>query len=196
MKINVVYAHPLADSYQAALHKRVVQTLKARGDEVVDFDLHQMKFDPVMHAEERHGHFDPAQAPSDLQIYIDALRWAEACVFCFPTWWSGMPAILKGYFDRVWRPGVAYELPADGGMIKPALLNIRRMGVVTTCGSPWWYTELYMQNPGRKVLLRGLKTMCGRNVKHLYLTRYSVENISDNQREMFARKVERLFEKF
>lgn len=196
MKINVVYAHPLADSYQAALHKRVVQTLKARGDEVVDFDLHQMKFDPVMHAEERHRHFDPAQAPSDLQIYIDALRWAEACVFCFPTWWSGMPAILKGYFDRVWRPGVAYELPADGGVIKPALLNIRRMGVVTTCGSPWWYTELYMQNPGRKVLLRGLKTMCGRNVKHLYLTRYSVENISDDQREMFARKVERLFHKF
>ncbi|WP_245445953.1 NAD(P)H-dependent oxidoreductase [Mesorhizobium kowhaii] len=63
MKINVVCAHPLADSYQASLHKRVVQTLKARGDEVVDFDLHQMKFDPVMHAEERRGHFDPAQAP-------------------------------------------------------------------------------------------------------------------------------------
>jgi NAD(P)H dehydrogenase (quinone) len=196
MKVNVVYAHPLADSYQASLHQRLVQTLKARGDEVVDFDLYGMKFDPAMQAEERRGHFDPSQTPKDLQVYIDTLRWAEACVFCFPTWWSGMPAMLKGYFDRVWRPGVAYELPPDGGVIKPALLNIRRMGVVTTCGSPWWYTEIYMQNPGKKVLLRGLKTMCGRNVKHLYLTRYSVEAISNEQREIFARKVEQRFARF
>ncbi|SFO66579.1 Putative NADPH-quinone reductase (modulator of drug activity B) [Mesorhizobium sp. NFR06] len=196
MKINVVCAHPLADSYLASLHHRVVRTLKARGDEVVDFDLHEMNFDPVMRAEERRGHFDPSQVPEDLRVYIDALRWAEACVFCFPTWWSGMPAILKGYFDRVWRPGIAYEVPADGGAIKPILLNINRMGVVTTCGSPWWYTEIYMQNPGKKVLLRGLKTMCGRNAKHLYLTRYSVEGISNEKREMFAREVERRFETF
>jgi len=196
MRVNVVYAHPLADSYQASLHRRLVQTLKARGDEVVDFDLYGMKFNPAMDAEERRSHFEVSRIPKDLQVYIDALRWAEACVFCFPTWWSGMPAMLKGYFDRVWRPGVAYELPPDGSLIKPALLNIRRMGVVTTCGSPWWYTEVYMQNPGKKVLLRGLKTMCGRNVKHLYLTRYSVEAISNEQREIFARKVERHFARF
>jgi putative NADPH-quinone reductase len=196
MKVNVVYAHPLDDSYQASLHERVVRTLKARGDEVIDFDLYAMRFNPVMQPEERRGHFEPSRTPEDLQVYIDALRWAEACVFCFPTWWSGMPAMLKGYFDRVWRPGVAYHVPADGGVIKPALLNIRRMGVVTTCGSPWWYTEIYMQNPGRKVLLRGLKTMCGRHVKHLYMTRYSVEGISNEKREMFAREVERRFEKF
>jgi len=196
MRVNVVYAHPLADSYQASLHRRLVQTLKARGDEVVDFDLYGMKFNPAMDAEERRSHFEVSRIPKDLQVYIDALRWAEACVFCFPTWWSGIPAMLKGYFDRVWRPGVAYELPRDGSLIKPALLNIRRMGVVTTCGSPWWYTEVYMQNPGKKVLLRGLKTMCGRNVKHLYLTKYSVEAISNEQREIFARKVERHFARF
>ncbi|MBN9548180.1 MAG: NAD(P)H-dependent oxidoreductase [Alphaproteobacteria bacterium] len=196
MKINVVYAHPLADSYQASLHDRIVRTLKERGDEVVDFDLHAMNFNPVMQAGERRGHFDPSQVPGDLQVYIDALRWAEACVFCFPTWWSGMPAMLKGYFDRVWRPGVAYQVPPDGGAIRPMLLNIGRMGVVTTCGSPWWYTEIYMQNPGRKVLLRGLKTMCGRNVKHLYLTRYSVESITAKKREEFALEVERRFATF
>ncbi|MBZ9766848.1 NAD(P)H-dependent oxidoreductase [Mesorhizobium sp. CA6] len=196
MKVNVVYAHPARDSYLASLHRRVVEVLKARGDEVVDFDLYAMKFDPVMQVDELKGHAGPSPAPADLQVYIDALQWAEACVFCFPTWWSGMPAVLKGYFDRVWRPGVAFELPTDGGTIKPALLNIRRMGVVTTFGSPWWYTRLYMQDPGRKVLLRGLKSMCGRTQKHLYLAKYSVENITREEREKFARKVERRFERF
>lgn len=196
MKINVVYAHPAADSYQASLHRRVVQVLKARGDDVVDFDLYEMKFDPAMQSDEWRGHSDLSPTPADLQVYVDALKWAEACVFCFPTWWSGMPAVLKGYFDRVWRPGVAFEVPQDGGLIKPALLNIRRMGVVTTCGSPWWYTRLYMQDPGRKVLLRGMKTCVGRTEKHLYLSKYSVESISDEARESFARKVERCFERF
>ena len=196
MKINVIYAHPAADSYQASLHRRVVETLKARGDEVIDFDLYDMKFNPVMQPEEWRGHYDPSQTPKDLQVYADALKWADGCVFCFPTWWSGMPAILKGYFDRVWRPGVAFKLPPDGGAIKPALLNIRRMGMITTYSSPWWHTQLYMQNPAKKVLLRGLKTMCGHKVKHIYLSRHSVERISKEEREAFAHEVERRFDRF
>ncbi len=196
MKINVIFAHPLADSYQASLHRRLVQTLKARGDDVVDFDLHEMKFNPVTQPDELRDLYGHAKIPQDLQIYVETLKWAEACVFCFPTWWSGMPAMLKGYFDRVWRPGVAFEVPPDSVRIKPMLRNVKRFGVVTTCGSPWRFTELYMQNPGKKVLLRGLKTMCGGGVKHLYLTRYSVHGISGEKREAFARKVEQRFETF
>ncbi len=130
-------------------------------------------------------------------VYIEALQWAEACVFCFPTWWSGMPAILKGYFDRVWRPGIAFEQPPGGGLIKPALSNLTRMGVVTTCGSPWFYNKLLMQDPARKVLLRGLKTTCaGRGVKHLYLAQHSIYEISPEAREHFAKKVEQRFARF
>lgn len=197
MKINLVYAHPATDSYQASLHQRIVRTLHARGDEVIDFDLYAMKFDPTMGQVEWRGHEDPSRPPpEDLKVYIDALKWADACVFCFPTWWLGMPAILKGYFDRVWRPGVAFEQPPDGGLIKPALLNIRRFGVVTTCGSPWWYTRLFTQDPGRKVMLRGLKTLCGRGVTHLYLAQHSVYDVSPEAREKFAQKVERRFAQF
>jgi NAD(P)H dehydrogenase (quinone) len=196
MKVNVIYAHPATDSYQASLHRRVVEVLRARGDEVIDFDLYAMGFDPTMRQDEWRGHAEPTEPPEELRPYIDALRWANACVFCFPTWWLGMPAMLKGYFDRVWRPGIAFEVPPDGGLIKPALMNIRRMGVVTTCGSPWWYTRLFTQDPGRKVLLRGLKTLCGPGVRHLYLARHSVEDISPATRESFAREVERRFARF
>jgi putative NADPH-quinone reductase len=149
-----------------------------------------------MQADEWRGHKDIAAPPRELQVYVEALQWAEACVFCFPTWWLGMPAILKGYFDRVWRPGIAFEVPKDGGLIRPALHNIRRFGVVTTCGSPWWYTRLYTQDPARKVLLRGLKGMCGRTEKHLYLAQHSVESITQDARERFARRVEERFSRF
>ena len=105
MKVNVVYAHPAADSYHTSLHQRILRTLNARGDEVIDFDLYAMKFDPAMGEVEWHGHNGPPlPPPQDLEVYVDALKWADACVFCFPTWWLGMPAILKGYFDRAW-PG-------------------------------------------------------------------------------------------
>jgi putative NADPH-quinone reductase len=197
MKVNVVYAHPAADSYNASLHQRIVQALEARGDEVIDFDLHGMKFDPTMGEEEWRGHEVPSgPTPPDLQVYIDALKWADACVFCFPTWWCGMPAIMKGYFDRVWRPGVAFDAP-PGGLIRPALRNIRKIGVVTTCGSPWWYTRLFTQDPGRKVLLRGLAATCaGFGVKQLYLAQHSVYDISQEARERFAHKVEQRFARF
>ncbi|HEY9010387.1 MAG TPA: NAD(P)H-dependent oxidoreductase [Devosia sp.] len=198
MKVNVVYAHPAADSYQASLHQRILHTLRARGDEVIDFDLYAMKFDAVMGEDEWHGHEEPQRPPpQDLKVYIDALKWADACVFCFPTWWLGMPAILKGYFDRVWRPGVAFEQPPGGGLIKPALLNLTRMGVVTTCGAPWFYNRLLMQDPVRKVLLRGVKATCaGPGVKHLYLAQHSVHDISPEAREKFAQTVEQRFARF
>lgn len=97
MKVNVVYAHPAADSYQASLHQRILRTLRARGDEVIDFDLYAMQFNPTMEEKEWRGHDEPSRPPpEDLNVYIDALKWAEACIFCFPTWWLGMPAILKG----------------------------------------------------------------------------------------------------
>ena len=198
MKVNVVYAHPAADSYQASLHQRILRALSARGDEVIDFDLYAMQFNPAMGEEEWRGHDEPSRPPPpDLKVYIDALQWADACVFCFPTWWLGMPAILKGYFDRVWRPGVAFEQPPDGGLIKPALRNLTRMGVVTTCGAPWYYNKLLMQDPARKVLLRGLKATCGGlGVRHLYLAQHSVYDISPEAREKFAQKVEQQFARF
>ena len=197
MKVNVVYAHPADDSFNASLHQRLLHTFRARGDEVIDFDLYAMKFDPAMREDEWRGHEEPLPPPRDLEVYVEALTWADACVFCFPTWWCGMPAILKGYFDRVWRPGVAFDVPPNGGLIKPALRNIRRMGVVTTGGSPWWYTRLLTQDPARKVLLRGLKTTCcGIGVKHLYLAQHSIYDISPDAREKFALKVEQRFAQF
>ena len=88
---------------------------------------------------------------------------------------------------------MAFALPEHGNLIKPALLNVRRMGVVTTGGSSWWYTRLFMQDPARKVLLRGLKTMCAPGTRHLYLSLHAMDTSTAETREAFARNVERRF---
>ena len=71
---------------------------------------------------------------SDPQRYADDLRWAQALVFVYPTWWSGQPAMLKGWIDRVWVAGVAWELPPGADMLKQLLTNVRRIVVVTNNG--------------------------------------------------------------
>jgi NAD(P)H dehydrogenase (quinone) len=100
-----------------------------------------------------------------------------------------MPAMLKGYFDRVWAPGTAFTHDLQGGRIKPLLTNIRLFGVVTTYGSPWWLTRLVMQDPGRKVLFRALKPMCGPAVRSFYLAHYDMDRSTAASRKAFEERV-------
>ncbi len=111
----------------------------------------------------------PANSPAS-NLHVDSLRRAEALVLVYPTWWYGMPAMLKGWFDRVWAPGVAFHL--GPGAIMPALTNIRRIAVVTTYGSPAW-PLWYIGRPDRKLIGRGIRRLCapGCRVERLSLTR-------------------------
>ena len=75
-------------------------------------------------------HKEPGVAP-ELQRYADDLRWAQALVLVYPTWWSGQPAMLKGWIDRVWVAGVAWDLPPGANVVRPLLRNVRRIVVIT-----------------------------------------------------------------
>ena len=97
--------------------------------------------------------------------------------------------MLKGYFDRVWAPGTAFEHDMTGGRITPRLTHIKVFGVVTTYGSPWWLTCLAMQDPGRKVLMRALKPMCGPKVQSFYLAHYDMDRSTPSSRQAFANRV-------
>src|SRR5215469_9780530 len=156
MRVLVVFAHPLADSFTAALHRTVVEALRRVGHEVDDCDLYAEHFDPVLTAAERRVYNTASPDLSAVEPYVERLRRAEALVLCFPTWWYGLPAILKGWFDRVWVPGVAFHSPAEGGPIKRGLTNIRELAVVTTYNAPQWFMVLYMREPGKSVLMRGV----------------------------------------
>ena len=137
MRILVLFAHPVETSFNAALHAKLVATLRARGHEVDDCDLNAEGFDPVLSGHQRGVYFDESQNARGLEDHVAALRRAEGLLLIYPTWWFGMPALLKGWFDRVWVPGVAFHL---GGpkVLQPLLTDLRRIGVVTTYGSPRW----------------------------------------------------------
>jgi NAD(P)H dehydrogenase (quinone) len=188
MRILVIFAHPLDDSFAAFLRDSVVETLKARGHLVDLCDLYKESFDPTLSAHERRTYKDTSENAKSVSEHVRRLRQAEGLIFVFPSWWSGMPAILKGYFDRVWLPGVAFEFGPQA--IRPLLTSIRLFGVVTTTGAPQWFTLLYMGNPSRKVLMRGLaRLMVAPRAERFWLALYGMENASSAKRSAFAERV-------
>ena len=89
---------------------------------------------------------------------------AEALVLVFPTWWYGFPAILKGWFDRVWSPGIAFDHSSNFGPIKPRL-KLARVLAITTIGSPWWIDTLVLWQPVRRILRIAILGACARSAR-------------------------------
>lgn len=189
MKCMVVIAHPLHDSLCHALAARAITALRAAGHEVVVEDL-CAGFDPRLSASERASYYAPHFDAAAVRGEADRLLAAEALVLCFPTWWFGFPAVLKGWFDRVWAPGVAYDHASDLGPIRPRLAGLRRTLAVTTLGSPWWVDRLVLRRPVRRVLKTALLGTCAPACHFEMLSLYGAEKLAPAQVEAFGRRVE------
>jgi NAD(P)H dehydrogenase (quinone) len=150
VQVLVIYCHPVAESFAAAAHGIVLQTLAARGHEVVNVDLYAENFDPVMSRQERLDYQNTERNIRPVRKYDEQLATAEAIVLVYPAWWYGMPAMLKGYFDRVWLPGVAFDVTPDGRVLTERLQRIaassssRRMA-----GRGGWCVSRSVTRPAR-----------------------------------------------
>jgi putative NADPH-quinone reductase len=187
MRVLVVYAHPVETSFNAALHQRVVDSLKQAGHEVDDCDLYAEEFNPVLSREERLGYHDLQTNQRPVQRYVDRLQWAEALVFCFPTWCFGLPAMLKGFFDRVFVPGVAFDI-SDPKNVKPSLTHLRRIAAVVTYGRPRW-TAWFMGDPPRKMITRYLRLLAGGKARIDYHACYHMNVATPPRLERFKHRV-------
>ena len=166
MRVLVVYSHPVETSYGAALHRQVIASLHGAGHEVDDCDLYAEDFNPVLSRAERLAYHEVPANRDPVQRYVERLMWAEALVFCFPTWCFGLPAMLKGFFDRVFLPGVAFDL-SDPAHVKPALTHLKRISAVVTYGRPRWVAWL-MGDPPRKRVTRYLCMLSGGHARIAY----------------------------
>lgn len=193
-RVLLVYAHPLEQSLVAAARDRALAGLRAGGHEVRITDLYAEGFVPELSAWERQHHLDPPvdkyPAVPELERHAGDLAWCDTLLLVYPTWWSGQPAMLKGWIDRVWLSGVVYELPPGGTRIRPLLHNVRRLVVVTTHGSPKWINAVQGEG-GKRVVFRGLRVLCHPLAHSRWLALYGTDRSTPRQRAAFLTRVER-----
>jgi putative NADPH-quinone reductase len=188
----VLFAHPCPESFSAALHGRVVERLAGRGWEVDDCDLNAEGFQPVLTGQERRGYHEVGANVAPVAEYVERLRAAEALVMVFPVWNFGYPAILKGFLDRVFLPGVSFRL--EDGRVRPNLTHIRRLAAVTTYGGTR-VRALLAGDPPRHCVTRAVWHVC-RPRKMRYLALYDMNRASAARRAAFLDRVGREMEVF
>ncbi|QQR36396.1 NAD(P)H-dependent oxidoreductase [Devosia oryziradicis] len=183
MQALVVLAHPLGDSLCAHLAREAIDALRARGARVDVLDLYAEDFQPALTAAERRLHYATPEPGPEIVALQQRLANADTLVLVFPTWWFSMPAILKGWFDRVWAPKFAFE---HGTPIRPLLTGLKSCLVVTTLGSPWWIDRIVMRQPVKRVLKLGLVFACAPQARFDMLSFPAAETADKRQVERFV----------
>ncbi|WP_445682415.1 NAD(P)H-dependent oxidoreductase [Radicibacter daui] len=193
MRVLVIFAHPVAESFGGALHRTVVEALTAAGHEVDDCDLYAEDFQPVLTRQERLDYHNLAANRQPVESYVQRLERAEALVLVHPVWNYGFPAILKGYFDRVFLPGVSFKL--ENGAVSPNLQHITKLAAIVTYGGTRWRTFL-MGNPPRRLFMRMLRALVKPFAPVKFLALYDMNNVGEGQRQAFLEQVRRQMANF
>lgn len=157
-------------------------------------DLYGENFEARLCAEQRRTHMSPGPHPS-VATHAEELHWCMHLVLVYPTWWSAQPAMLKGWMDRVWVRGVAWELPVGAKRVKARLRNVRRITAVTTHGSSKWVNIIEGEG-GKRTVTRSLRSLCHPLARSTWIAMYGIDTSSDKQRATFLLTVRRRLGKF
>jgi NAD(P)H dehydrogenase (quinone) len=187
MKVLYVYCHPLPESYHAAIRAEATRTLAMAGHDVDLLDLYAEGFDPVLTAAARRQYHDPEHNQKGVESYVARLLAAEALVVQFPSWCFGPPAMLKGFFDRLLMPGVAFDL-SDPTEVRPLLANIKHLVGIVTYGRPR-SMAIAMGDPPRRIVTRYLAWFIERRARRRYLALYHMNVADERQRAQFLTKI-------
>jgi NAD(P)H dehydrogenase (quinone) len=191
LRIHVLFAHPSPTSFVGALHERVVATLRARGHEVDDLDLYAEGFNPVLTPETFRCYVDTKRNTAEVEDYVARLRAADALVLVYPVWFDGLPAILTGYFQRVFLPGVATVID-ENGLFHANLHNLRRLGAVAVYGESRGDVEA-KGDPPRRFVRDNIGVLIHPEGRFDYVAHYDMNFTRAESREAFLREVEAAF---
>ena len=196
MRALVVYCHPRETSFTAAVRDVVVEKLQGVGAEIRVTDPYARQFDPVLSAPEHEGYLDCPENCVPVQSDVDDIQWCDTLIFVYPTWWYGLPAVLKGWLDRVFLPDVAFLMPdSENATIRRGLDNVTRLGVFTTCGASWWLTQL-VGAPGKRTIMRGVGLLCAPRVKRTFAAHYLMDSSTDVSRKKHLARVAAKMDRF
>lgn len=187
MRILYLYCHPLEESFHAAIRDAGIAALRANGHEVDLCDLYAEGFQPVLTAEMRRDYHDLSLNRKGIEGYIDRLYHAEALVVQFPTWCFGFPAMLKGFFDRIFGPGITFDLSVPGKP-RPMLQHIRHVVGIATYGRDRLRAFL-VGNPPRKMITRYLRWFVAPGARIRYCALYHMNVATEAQRKAFLARV-------
>ncbi|TQM92550.1 NAD(P)H-dependent oxidoreductase [Roseinatronobacter monicus] len=191
MRAVVVYCHPDPASFTAAVRDLVVHHLQEAGATVRVHDLYAGDFAPSLTQSEWQGYLESPANRAPVAEAADDLQWCDTLIFVYPTWWYGLPAMLKGWLDRVMLPDVAFLMP-DGvnKTIRPGLTQITRLGVFTTCGASRWLT-FFVGAPGKRTLLRGVRLLCAKRCRTAFAAHYLMDSSTPASRKAHLARVGR-----
>ncbi|MCU1396727.1 MAG: putative oxidoreductase [Ilumatobacteraceae bacterium] len=188
--VLVVVTHPVPTSFTHATAEAAVRGLRDAGHEVTVLDLYAMGFQPAMTEPERHAYHgeDPVVDPLVAES-VAAVQACDTMVFVYPTWWSGLPAMLKGWLEKTMVPGVAFVFDAQG-KVHPGLQRVQMIVGISSYGSSQTYVRLVNDN-GRRILLRALRLNTGWRTRRHWLPFYSADSATPQRRAEFIATVER-----
>jgi putative NADPH-quinone reductase len=171
MNISVILAHPREGSFNHAIAETVASTLEDTGYEVSYHDLYKEGFDPILPYGEISKH---AEVGDLVKPYCEELAGADGIVIVHPNWWGQPPAILKGWLDRVFRPGVAYEFTEDdsGEGVPAGLLKARAAVVFNTSNTPEERERTVFGDPLERLWRHCIFELCG--VRNFYRRTFQV----------------------
>lgn len=185
MKTLVIYAHPNPNSFNAAILGAVKEELGNKGAEVRVKDLYAMNWNPALSAADFQQMLG-GKMPDDIAREQSDVSWADMLVVICPIWWFSIPAMLKGYFDRVFSQGFAYQYTETGPV---GLLKGKRAAVITTSGAD----ENIAKHSGmmesiKTSLVNGIFGFCGfEETRHMNC--YAVPMVSDADRQRMLEQV-------
>ncbi|MEJ6392049.1 NAD(P)H-dependent oxidoreductase [Gymnodinialimonas sp. 2305UL16-5] len=181
MRALVVYCHPKEGSFASAVRDTILDRLRAAGAETRLRDLYAEGFQPVLTRDDLDCYLDCEKNREPVKDHVADLQWCDTLIFVYPTWWYGLPAMLKGWLDRVLLPDVAFLMPkTEGETIRPGLHHIERLGVFTTCGASWWLTRL-VGAPGKRTLMRGVGFLMKRRASKVFAATFLMDSATPAQ---------------
>ena len=202
MNFVIVFDHPYGASasdnvphrrsYSAALLDAVTRGLFANGHSIDLIDLHADGFNPVTSASDLASWRQKQTNDPLASQYQQRLIAADHIIFIFPIWWESMPALTKGFIDKVFVKGILFDEPKKGRPFVSLLPNIQGVSLLTVMSTPHFVYKWIFGNPITKILFRGTFRKLG--IHHLKWHNYTgMENRSLEKRQQLLRKTERLF---